>query len=332
MERPRDALEVESLYQEHGVLLLAIPHEAVQLFLERPRAVRGLLLVSPERAQVVLLRENALHFSRSDRPRQLVLEVARAGVEPEALELAAGITPQRAEEMPLLSDVVEPCEPDVAVLLEETWQVPVAAHRHDGDALGLEVAATATGKCLDGAAVARALDEYYPVQLHSYIRSSRRRTVARLSGPASRLMSSRVLNPVTGFAVVDTSRIAAIPILADLPAEELDELGAAMREVNVEPGAEVVTLDDWGTAVYFIEQGEAEVLLGGGEPTQALGPGDAFGEISLILTGERTATVVAHTPMRLLSLPGQDFERIRERVPELERSLRRLGEDRAARS
>ena len=56
--------------------------------------------------------------------------------------------------------------------------------------------------------------------------------------------------------VVDTSRIAAIPILADLPAAELDELEAAMREVNIEPGAEVITLDDWGTAVYFIEQGE----------------------------------------------------------------------------
>jgi CRP-like cAMP-binding protein len=131
---------------------------------------------------------------------------------------------------------------------------------------------------------------------------------------------------------VDTSRIAAIPILADLPAAELDELETAMREVNIEPGAEVITLDDWGTAVYFIEQGEVEVLFGAGEPTQALGPGATFGEISLILTGERTATVVAHTPMRLLSLSGQDFERIRERVPELERSLRRLGEDRAARS
>jgi CRP-like cAMP-binding protein len=130
---------------------------------------------------------------------------------------------------------------------------------------------------------------------------------------------------------VDRSRFAAIPILADLPAEELDELAAAMREVNTDAGANVVTVDDWGTAVYFIEQGEAEVTFDGDEPTQPLGPGDAFGEISLILTGERTATVVARTPLRLLSLSGQDFERIRERVPELERSLRRIGLERAAR-
>jgi CRP-like cAMP-binding protein len=131
--------------------------------------------------------------------------------------------------------------------------------------------------------------------------------------------------------VVDTSRIGAIPVLADLPAAELEELSAAMREVNIEAGAKVVTVDDWGTAVYFIEQGEAEVVFDAGEPTQALGPGDSFGEISLILTGERTATVVARTPMRLLSLSGQDFERIRARVPELEGSLRRLGLERGAR-
>ena len=103
-----------------------------------------------------------------------------------------------------------------------------------------------------------------------------------------------------------------------------------MTEIDAEPGAEVVTVDDFGTAVYFIEQGEADVLFEGGERGSALGPGDTFGEISLLLTGERTATVEARTPMRLLSLNGQDFERIRARVPELERLLRRMGLDRAA--
>ena len=159
VEWPRDAPEVEGLHQEDGVPLLAVPHEAVQLFLERPGTVRGLLLVRPERAQLALLHEHALHSIRPHRPRELVLEVARAGVEPDALELATVGAPQRAQEMPLLADVVEPRESYVAVLPEEAWQVPVAAHRHDGDALRLEVAATATRKRLDGAAVARALDE-----------------------------------------------------------------------------------------------------------------------------------------------------------------------------
>jgi CRP-like cAMP-binding protein len=130
---------------------------------------------------------------------------------------------------------------------------------------------------------------------------------------------------------VDTSRIAAFSVFADLPATELDELAAAMSEVEVEAGANVLTLDDYGTAIYFIEQGEADVLSHGGDEAKALGPGDTFGEIGLLLTGQRTATVAARTSMRLISLSGQDFERIRARVPELERSLRRLGLERAGR-
>jgi CRP-like cAMP-binding protein len=128
---------------------------------------------------------------------------------------------------------------------------------------------------------------------------------------------------------VDPTRIAAIPVLAELPTAELDELAAAMTEINTETGSKVVTIDDYGTAVYFIEQGEADVLTD--EGSQTLGPGDAFGEIGLLLTGERTATVVARTSMRLLCLAGQDFEHIRARVPQLERTLRQLGLERAVR-
>ena len=131
--------------------------------------------------------------------------------------------------------------------------------------------------------------------------------------------------------VVDASRIARFLNLADLPAEELEELAAAMSEVELEAGATVITVDDYGTAIYFIEEGAAQVLDDHGEEVDTLGPSDTFGEIALLLTGQRTATVVARTPMRLLSLSGQDFERIRSRVPTLEDSLRRLGVERARR-
>lgn len=130
---------------------------------------------------------------------------------------------------------------------------------------------------------------------------------------------------------MDASRIAPFLDFAELRPQELDELAAVMGEVEVESGARVVTLDDYGTALYFIEEGNAEVLDEGGETTKALGPGETFGEIGLLLTGQRTATVVARTPMRLLSLSGYDFDRIRARVPEVERSLRRLGLERAGR-
>jgi CRP-like cAMP-binding protein len=130
---------------------------------------------------------------------------------------------------------------------------------------------------------------------------------------------------------VDTSRIASFRAFADLPATELDELAAALKELEVEAGATVTTLDGYGSSIYFIEQGEAAVLTDGGESAPRLGPGDTFGEIAPLLTGQRTATVAARTPMRLLLLSDQDFQRIRARVPEFERLLRRLGLERASR-
>jgi CRP-like cAMP-binding protein len=136
---------------------------------------------------------------------------------------------------------------------------------------------------------------------------------------------------VARSGLVDPARVGAFPIFADLPDAELAALAEAMTELEVDADVQVVTVDDYGTAVYFIEQGEAEVRAAGDEGTRMLGPGDSFGEIALLLTGQRTATVVSRTPMQLLSLSEHDFGRIRARVPELERSLRQIGLERTRR-
>jgi cAMP-dependent protein kinase regulator len=130
---------------------------------------------------------------------------------------------------------------------------------------------------------------------------------------------------------METSRIAAFPVFADLPEAELDELAGAVHELAVAERSTVVNVDDYGDAVYLVEEGTADVMNERGETTQTLTAGDTFGEIGLLLTGQRTATVVARGPLKLLSLSGADFERIRSRVPELEQTLRRLGLERASR-
>jgi CRP-like cAMP-binding protein len=129
---------------------------------------------------------------------------------------------------------------------------------------------------------------------------------------------------------VEESRIRAFTVFTDLPDDELALLAAAMGAVEVEAGAEIVTHGDFGYVLYSIEEGEADVSVDGAEASQTLGPGDTFGEIALLVTGRRTATVVARTPMRLLSLFEQDFQRLRSQAPELERALRRLGGARLA--
>ncbi len=110
----------------------------------------------------------------------------------------------------------------------------------------------------------------------------------------------------------------------DLPDEELDELGAVTIELELDAGTGITKLNDYATTLYCIQEGEADVMTDTGEALGPLGPGDTFGEIALLLTGRRTATVTARTPMRLLALSGRELERIRDRVPGLEHSLRKL--------
>ncbi|HEX4519857.1 MAG TPA: cyclic nucleotide-binding domain-containing protein [Gaiellaceae bacterium] len=126
-----------------------------------------------------------------------------------------------------------------------------------------------------------------------------------------------------------TSKAAQIgEFFADLPPNELEALAPMIIALELDADTGITTVDDYATAVYFIQEGEAGVVTDTGE-TGTVGPGDTFGEIALLLTGQRTATVTARTPMRLLVLSGQDFERIRDSVPVLEQSLRRLSLERA---
>lgn len=127
------------------------------------------------------------------------------------------------------------------------------------------------------------------------------------------------------------SRLESFAVFADLPVEELDRIAGAMSEVQIEAGDTVVTDGEYGYVLYFVEDGEADVLVDGSQAGHRIGPGDTFGEIALLVTGRRTATIVARTPMRLLALFDQDFQRIRAGVPELDRSLRRLGGQRLSR-
>src|SRR5262249_22579008 len=125
VQRPGNAREVERLDENRGIPLLAVPHEAVELVFERPATVRELLLVRPDRAQLALFREHALHSLRPDRPRQLIFEVAGTGVEPVTLQVVAILAPERSQEVPLLADVVEPRKPDSPVFPEDARQISV---------------------------------------------------------------------------------------------------------------------------------------------------------------------------------------------------------------
>jgi CRP/FNR family transcriptional regulator, cyclic AMP receptor protein len=126
-----------------------------------------------------------------------------------------------------------------------------------------------------------------------------------------------------------SARLEQIPLFADLSAEERAEVAECMRDVTVDPGTSLVTQGDNAYELFVIESGDAEVRMDD-KVVRTLGAGDAFGEIGLLATGTRTASVVATSPMRLVVMFSRDFTRLERRLPGLAQALRKKMAERVA--
>jgi CRP-like cAMP-binding protein len=130
---------------------------------------------------------------------------------------------------------------------------------------------------------------------------------------------------------VEPARLEQIPLFADLTTEERAEVAECLRELTVDAGTSLAMQGENAYQLFVIEAGHADVSKDG-ELVRTLGPGDVFGEIGLLATGTRTASVVATSPVRLLAIFLRDFRWIERRLPGLAKSLRETMAEHAART
>ena len=123
---------------------------------------------------------------------------------------------------------------------------------------------------------------------------------------------------------MDADRLAAIPVFAELPPEELAAVADFADELDVGSGGSVVSEGDFGHAIFAVESGTAEVIIDGLHVGH-VGPGDVVGEIAVLASGRRTAT----SPMHLITFFKRDVWALEQRAPEAARRLRHLLEERA---
>jgi CRP/FNR family transcriptional regulator, cyclic AMP receptor protein len=101
--------------------------------------------------------------------------------------------------------------------------------------------------------------------------------------------------------------LARVPLFADLGRRDLKELANLFRERTLRPGTKPVQEGKMsGIGFFVIVDGEAAVSIGD-TVVATLRPGDHFGEVALISRRERTATVTATTPLRVLVIQFYDF-------------------------
>lgn len=101
--------------------------------------------------------------------------------------------------------------------------------------------------------------------------------------------------------------LARLSLFADLAPTQLEAIAHRFEEEVFPEGARVLRKDLRGAGLFVILDGEAVVRLGD-EEVSRFGPGEFFGEISLLTGDLPVADVVALTQLRCLVVPGPDFE------------------------
>jgi CRP-like cAMP-binding protein len=105
---------------------------------------------------------------------------------------------------------------------------------------------------------------------------------------------------------VGIAALARAPLFAGLGRDDLEQVLGCGQRVWFEPGQAIVERGLWGDAMYVIVAGAAEVDVGG--RFFRLERGDFFGEMAVLASERREATVTAVAPVQALRIPAEDLQ------------------------
>jgi len=119
-----------------------------------------------------------------------------------------------------------------------------------------------------------------------------------------------------------------VPFLRGAGEDLLRDLALALRPEVCTPGEVIFWRGAEGGPMYFVDEGEVDIVGPGGEVLQRLGSGDFFGEFALLGAPTRTATARAVSYVQLFTLDGREFNLALARHPAFAAEVRRLAASR----
>jgi NTE family protein len=114
--------------------------------------------------------------------------------------------------------------------------------------------------------------------------------------------------------------LSAVPMLAGAPPDALERLAATATVVRVRGGDAVFYEGDKGDCLFVVAAGRLEAVAprdGVEELVTVLHPGDVLGELAVLTSEPRAATVRARRDTTLVRLGGDDFRALLTGTPEL---------------
>jgi CRP-like cAMP-binding protein len=113
-----------------------------------------------------------------------------------------------------------------------------------------------------------------------------------------------------------TELLAGCPLFHGIDAAGLAALAARAQSVDFPAGHVIARQGEIGTGFFVVVDGEVRVVREGSVVAR-LGPGEFFGELSVLDRMPRNATVSADVPTTCLALASWDFEAILLEQPAL---------------
>jgi len=107
-----------------------------------------------------------------------------------------------------------------------------------------------------------------------------------------------------------------VPIFAGLGEESLSHVATLFAEFEAPAGQVLAEVGQAGTGCFIIEEGSVRVDLRGTD-TVELGPGDFFGELSVLTDTPRVARVVTTSPIRAAAIRRNDLMDLLHREPSI---------------
>ena len=115
---------------------------------------------------------------------------------------------------------------------------------------------------------------------------------------------------------MDAKDLKSVPLFAGLSKRERELVARFADETDV-PAGKVLTKEGGPSKEFFVITSGSATVTRDGAKVGHLAPGDFFGEIGILRSEPRTATVTADTPMRLLVLFAQNFTALDHELTEL---------------
>ncbi|MGZ6269538.1 MAG: cyclic nucleotide-binding domain-containing protein [Candidatus Limnocylindrales bacterium] len=116
--------------------------------------------------------------------------------------------------------------------------------------------------------------------------------------------------------------LASVDLFAGSSLRTRRAIAGQTVEVEFPAGRPIVRQGEVGNGLFVLVSGAARVVRDG-EVLAHLGPGDFFGELSLLDRQPRIASVVADGPTRCLALAAWDLQRVLQAEPSVAVALLR---------